>query len=69
MTVREVDQDRPLTGGQYYVAALAGSMPTAALRLEVLRSLCKDAQELERIQRHQTELEFHLRAKRIRLVL
>jgi hypothetical protein len=48
---------------------LAGSMPTAAWRLEVLRSLCKDAQELERIQRHQTELEFHLRAKRIRLVL
>lgn len=54
---------------EVYVLAVAGAMPTDALRLEVLKALSKDVQEFERLLGYQAEIESRLKASRKRLGL
>jgi hypothetical protein len=69
MMTEGAEVDRPLPVDEYCILALAASMPTAASRLEVLKSLCKSSQSFERIQRRQDEIELRLTARRMRLGL
>jgi hypothetical protein len=69
MSERAAEQDRPLTGGECYVLAVAGAMSTDAERREVLTALCKDAQGFKRLLRCQDEIGSRLKASRKRLAL
>jgi hypothetical protein len=58
-----------MSPGEVYVLAVAGAMPTDALRREVLKALSKDVQEFERLLGYQAEIESRLKVSRKRLGL